>query len=77
MAQQPIQMYILARSGYDLDEAVNFWRRFAVEVPNSIYSTGGTHPSTAERYVRMDSTIKEIKDKINKGEKVIPAYKQD
>lgn len=72
-----LSMYILARSGYDLDEAVNFWRRFAVEVPNSIYSTGGTHPSTAERYVRMESTIKEIKDKISKGEKLIPSYKEE
>ena len=72
-----LSMYILARSGYDLDSAVNFWRRFAVEVPNSIYSTGGTHPSTAERYVRMESTIKEIKEKINKGEKLIPTYKKE
>ena len=72
-----LSMYILAQSGYDLDNAVNFWRRFAVEVPNSIYSTGGTHPSTAERYVRMESTIKEIKDKIANGEKLIPAYKKD
>ena len=72
-----LSMYILAQSGYELDEAVNFWRRFAVEVPNSIYSTGGTHPSTAERYVRMESTINEIKDKISKNEELIPTYKQD
>ena len=70
-------MYILAQAGYNLDDAVNFWRRFAVEVPNSIYSTGGTHPSTAERYVRMESTIKEIKDKISKGENLIPTYKME
>ena len=72
-----LSMYILAQAGYNLDDAVNFWRRFAVEVPNSIYSTGGTHPSTAERYVRMESTIKEIKDKISKGEKLIPSYKKE
>ena len=48
-----------------------------MEVPNSIYSTGGTHPSTAERYVRMESTIKEINEKIANGEKLIPAYKKD
>ena len=72
-----ILVCILAQAGYNLDNAVNFWRRFAVEVPNSIYSTGGTHPSTAERYVRMESTIKEIKDKISKGEKLIPSYKKE
>ena len=72
-----LSMYILAKSGYDLDNAVNFWRRFAVEVPNSIYSVGGSHPSTAERYVRMESTIKEIKDKIKNNEKLIPKYKKN
>lgn len=72
-----LSMYILANSGYNLDDAVNFWRRFAIEVPNSIYSTGGTHPSTAERYVRMESTIKEIENKISNGEKLIPTYTKD
>ncbi len=72
-----LSMYILANSGYDLNKAVNFWRRFAVEVPNSIYSTGGTHPSTAERYVRMESTIREIQDKIKNGEALIPTYRQN
>ena len=66
--------YILAQSGYDLDKAVNFWRKFAIEVPGSIYSSGGTHPSTAERYVRMESTIKEIREKIKNGDKLVPNY---
>ena len=30
-----------------------------------------------ERYVRMESTIKEIKDKITNNEKLIPKYKKN
>ena len=71
-----LSMYILQRAGYNLDDAVDFWRRFAVEVPNSIYSEGGTHPSTAERYVRMEATIQEIKNKIEKNEPLIPGYEK-
>ena len=71
-----LSMYILQRAGYNLDDAVDFWRRFAVEVPNSIYSQGGTHPSTAERYVRMEATIQEIKNKIENNEPLIPSYEK-
>ena len=59
-------------SGYKIDDAANFWRRFAVEVPGSIYSKGGSHPSTSERYVRIEKTIKEVYGKINNGEKILP-----
>ena len=71
-----LSMYILQKAGYSLDDAVDFWRSFAVEVPNSIYSQGGTHPSTAERYVRMEATIKEIKNKIENNEPLIPSYEK-
>ena len=71
-----LSMYILAKAGYNLDDAVDFWRRFAVEVPNSIYSQGGTHPSTAERYVRMEATIQEIKNKIENNKSLIPSYEK-
>ena len=70
-----LSMYILALSGYDLDKAVEFWRRFAIEVPNSIYSTGGSHPSTSERFLRMEATIKEIKNKIKLNQPLLPSYK--
>ncbi len=67
-----LSIYALALAGYEIDDAANFWRRFAVEVPSSIYSKGGTHPSTSERYVRIEKTIKEIYDKINNGDKLLP-----
>jgi predicted Zn-dependent protease len=67
-----LSIYALALSGYKIDDAANFWRRFAVEVPSSIYSKGGTHPSTSERYVRIEKTIEEVYDKINKDEALLP-----
>lgn len=72
-----LSIYALALSGYDISKAPNFWRRFAVEVPSSIYSGGGTHPSTSERYVRLESYVKEIQEKIDSGEKPVPMYKED
>ena len=67
-----LSVYAIALSGYNIDDAANFWRRFAVEVPSSIYSKGGSHPSTGERYVRIERTIKEVYSKINNGEKPLP-----
>ena len=69
-----LSVYILALSGYDITRAPNFWRRFAVEVPNSIYSGGGTHPSTSERYVRLETYVKEVQDQIDRGVKLSPKY---
>ena len=67
-----LSVYAIAMSGYKIDDAATFWRRFAVEVPGSIYSKGGSHPSTSERYVRIEKTIKEVYGKINNGEKILP-----
>ena len=67
-----LSIYVLALSGYDINDAANFWRRFAVEVPSSIYSKGGSHPSTSERFVRIEKTIKEVYAKIDNGEKLLP-----
>ncbi len=67
-----LSIYALALSGYKINDAANFWRRFAVEVPRSIYSKGGSHPSTSERYLRIEKTIEEVQDKINQGLKPLP-----
>lgn len=72
-----LSVYILALSGYDISKAPNFWRRFAVEVPNSIYSGGGTHPSTSERYVRLETYVKEVQDQLDRGVNLMPKYKSN
>ena len=65
--------YILARNGYDYEKLAMFWRKFSIEVPNSIYSSNSnTHPSTSERSVLLEETIKEIKMKIKNNESLVP-----
>ncbi len=70
-----LSLYALALSGYNIADTVNFWRRFAVEVPNSIYAST-THPSTSERFIRMESAIKEIQEKVNNGDILLPTYEE-
>ena len=68
-----LSLYALALSGYNIEDTVNFWRMFAIEVPNSIYAST-THPSTSERFIRMEAAIKEIQEKINNGDILLPTY---
>ncbi len=68
-----LSLYALALSGYNIEDTVNFWRRFAVEVPNSIYAST-THPTTSERFIRMEAAIKEIQEKVKNGDILLPTY---
>ena len=70
-----LSLYALALSGYNIEDTVNFWRMFAIEVPNSIYAST-THPSTSERFIRMEAAIKEIQEKINNGDILLPTYNE-
>lgn len=57
--------YIAARAGFDVSKAPNFFRRMAVEHSGSI--TGSflsSHPSSPDRSVAMEGTVKEIQDKV-------------
>lgn len=70
-------LYIAARAGHDVSGAVNFWRRLAAEHPRSIEkSFAASHPSTPERFVAMEKTIQEIKEKQNLGKPLIPESKK-
>lgn len=57
-----IALYILARSGYSIEEAPNFWREMARNNPQGIYNRT-THPTTPERFILLSKTIDEIKAK--------------
>jgi len=66
--------YIAARGGYDISDAAEIWRRMAVEFPNAISETFlATHPSTPERFLIIEKTVKEIKEKKLKGEPILPS----
>jgi len=57
-----VGLYILARSGKPFATAPNFWRRMAQESPGSI-KYASTHPTSAERFIRLESTVAEIQRK--------------
>ena len=70
-------LYIAARAGHDVSSAPNFFRRMAAEHPKSTEKNfGASHPSNPERFVAMDNTVKEIKEKQKLGKPLIPESKE-
>jgi hypothetical protein len=71
-------LYILARAGYDITGAADFFRRMAVEHPGSIRGNYlATHPSMPERFVAIENTIREIEEKLQRSEPLIPEKKDN
>lgn len=70
-----VGLYIMARAGLDVDHAANLWRRMATESPGSIkFAT--SHPTTAERYVRLERTAAEIHAKQAAGKALLPEMRK-
>lgn len=66
-------LYMLARAGFDIGVAPDFYRRAGVQHPsNQVKDYFSTHPSTPERAVAMTQTILEIRDKIARNEALLP-----
>ena len=66
-------MYLLARAGVETAEVARFWRRMAVEHTGGIENDHrSTHPSTPERFVRLDAAHAEIEAKQAAGEPLLP-----
>ena len=71
-----ISLFILHRSGYDLDEVTEFWRRLATIRPGIIEDNWlSTHPSSPERLLAMEAVIKEIKKRIENEGQILPAIR--
>lgn len=66
-----VGLYIMARTGYAIGDAPDFWRRMAVTFPNSI-SRAANHPATPYRFVALKRTVEEINAKIAAGEPLVP-----
>src|SRR5262249_4813644 len=58
-----VGMYLLARAKHPYKMAPDFWRRMGAELPGSI-KFASTHPTTAERYIRLDQAAAEIAGKV-------------
>lgn len=62
-----VGLYFMAQAGYKIDDAPNFWRRMATSNSSSI-TIKSSHPTAPERFLALETTVKEIKDKIAKGQ---------
>jgi len=71
-----VGMYFMARAGYGVDGVEAFWRRMAAEHPQGI-RLAYTHPTTAERFLRLESTGQEIATKRAGGEDLRPNMRPD
>ncbi|MFA6019760.1 MAG: M48 family metalloprotease [Rhodospirillales bacterium] len=66
-----VGLYIMARAGYPIDNAADFWRRMAVANPGAI-NMASSHPATADRFVALEAATKEIKSKMASGQPLTP-----
>ena len=68
-------LYYAYRAGYDISKVKNFWERIGSENPKQI-AISSTHPATAERYLQIDKTVKEINKKNIDGVALVPNEKE-
>ncbi len=66
-----VGLYLMARSGREIQGAQNFWRRMATVSPGSI-TLATSHPATPERFLAIDGTVREIEDKERRGQPLRP-----
>lgn len=66
-----VGLYIMARGGFEIEKASNFWRRLAAAFPRMIDSSS-THPLMPARFVAIRKTTKEIRAKEAKGLPLVP-----
>jgi beta-barrel assembly-enhancing protease len=66
-----VGLYFMARAGYDISSAEQFWRRMAAENPRGI-RLAYTHPNSAQRYLGLEAARQEIEIKRARGEPLRP-----
>jgi Zn-dependent protease with chaperone function len=72
-----VGLYIMAKAGYKIEDAPNFWRRMAVAHPSNIKTNHtASHPSTASRMVALDAAVAEIKSKQAAKAPLVPNLKE-
>lgn len=67
-------LYVMRRAGYDLAGVAEFWRRIAAQDTRQI-SLRSTHPTSAERFVAIETALKEIAAKEKAGEPLLPNFR--
>jgi Zn-dependent protease with chaperone function len=71
-----VGLYMLANSGFSVDEAPKFWRRMAAANPGNIKGTHtASHPPTSYRMVALEEAAKEIQLKRSTSAALVPVRK--
>lgn len=70
-----VGLYVLARSGRPFANSADFWRRMGAENPGSI-KFASSHPTTAERFLRLEKATTEIQQKQASGAALLPEAKK-
>jgi beta-barrel assembly-enhancing protease len=69
-----VGLYVLALAGRPIQDAANVWREMGAAHPGSIkFAT--THPTSAERFVRLNQWRGEIEQKVALGRPLMPEMK--
>lgn len=69
-----VGLYFMKKAGYDIENAASFWRRMAISNSQAI-TIKTSHPTTPERFVAIEATVKEINSKIEKHAPLTPELK--
>lgn len=68
-----VGMYFLARAGFALAGVETFWRRLGAEDPRAV-TAASTHPTSAERFLKLKAAAEEIAIKQAAGEPLEPNW---
>lgn len=71
-----VGMYYMARAGYATDGVEEFWRKMAVEAPQSIFIKSD-HPPTPDRFLAIAAASREIEGKRLAGAPLTPNQRGD
>jgi hypothetical protein len=69
-----VGLYFMANAGYKIDDAASFWRRMATTNSRAI-TMKSSHPTTPERFIAIETTVEEIRQKIGSGQPLKPELK--
>jgi hypothetical protein len=71
-----VGLYVLARAGYDIEQAGEFWSRLQ-NIPNaSAREFSQSHPPTPDRWNSFRQTVQEIRAKKERHEPLLPLTRQ-
>lgn len=71
-----VGLYILARAGFAIEQAPDFWRMMSQAEPDAIYISS-SHPTNPARTIAMTKIIAEIRAKQRAGLPLLPNIRPD